>query len=635
MTRTSARRAPAAGRARRLGAAGAAVAAACLLGLVPAPPAPAATPTAVAARPAAAVQISASSDGTDGRATFGVQPATGKKPDLRPNFSYSVTAGAATRDHIAVFNYSRKPLTLRLYASDGFTTPEGGFDLLAAKDKPRDAGTWLAVGKDTVTVKPRSRVFVPFNVRIPARATPGDHAAGIVAALATRRTDAKGNEAIVEQRVGARVYVRVAGELRPGLTVTGLTTTYHPSTFGAGGATVRYRVRNTGNLRVGVRQAVRVQDLFGGERATGPKDIPELLPGNELEFTARADGVLPTFRGSSTVSVTPLPVQGDTIRIPLPPSAKSAGFTAVSWFYALLAGLLLLGAAGYGVRRWRRRRGGPGSPARRGTAPVWNDSAPRTRAPSGTAARTAAAAALGLLLTGAFAPAAQAAGGGLTVTPEKGSDIELMTLAASGPCPEGSTNLITWIKGPGLPAAGEVLVGNSGLEAYGTGPGGGPVVPLSFTMRDFATMVHLKRLYGTYTLTMTCLKGPFDKTPERTFTGTMRFTKPDAYRDGTQAKPESPAPAKAPGGTAAGTGASPTAPAGQAGGTDPGAVGVPGASTAPTQPAAATAADGSGPDAGALAGAVGAAVLLLAGGGTWWWIRRRPAATAEGVDWDD
>src|SRR5262245_31737385 len=65
-----------------------------------------------------------------GRTTFGIQPSGAKKPDQRPNLSYSVTPGAALRDYVAVWNYGTKPLTLRLYGGDAFITADGGFDVL-------------------------------------------------------------------------------------------------------------------------------------------------------------------------------------------------------------------------------------------------------------------------------------------------------------------------------------------------------------------------------------------------------------------------------------------------------------------------------------------------------------------------
>ncbi|MGH3933281.1 MAG: hypothetical protein ACRDTF_25270, partial [Pseudonocardiaceae bacterium] len=180
--------------------------------------------------------------GSAGPATFGVRPATATAPDTRSHFTFGATPGAILRDFLSVENISEAPLTLRVYASDAFNTPEGGFDLLAGGRKPVDIGAWTVPGQDTVTVGGRSTVIVPFTVTIPHNASPGDHAGGIVASLTTQETNAEGQRVAVEQRVGARIYLRIAGEFTAQLMIDGLTGAFHPSAnpLDGGEATVRY-----------------------------------------------------------------------------------------------------------------------------------------------------------------------------------------------------------------------------------------------------------------------------------------------------------------------------------------------------------------------------------------------------------
>lgn len=108
----------------------------------------------------------------DRKSTFGVQPAGPKEPDARAHFSYGVTGGAAVRDQIAVWNYGDEPLALAVYASDAVNTADGGFDLLPAGVAPKDAGSWIKLEKDKVTVPPKSNVIVPFTVSVPAGSPP-------------------------------------------------------------------------------------------------------------------------------------------------------------------------------------------------------------------------------------------------------------------------------------------------------------------------------------------------------------------------------------------------------------------------------------------------------------------------------
>ncbi|MGI5137495.1 MULTISPECIES: WxL protein peptidoglycan domain-containing protein [unclassified Streptomyces] len=500
----------------------AALLAACLLAVLPA---------AAASATAPATQRSDAGHGGTGRTTFGVQPSAAKKPDARPNFSYGATPGAIVKDHIAVFNYGTKPLMLRVYAQDAFTTADGGFDLYAAKRKPTDAGAWVKLDKNRVKIPARSRVIVPFTLTVPTKATPGDHTGGIVASLAASATDKKGNKVAVDQRVGARIYLRVAGEITSRLAVENLHTEYHGTAnpFGSGSATVTYTVRNTGNVRLAAHQAVSVRDAFGGTATVAKlRDLPELLPGDAVTMTTTATGVFPAFRDTTTVTVDPQPVRGDVKFKILPRVTRTVAFSAVPW--ALLAVLLVLaGAATVWLVRRRRRRNPPTGAAK----------STRTIGKKSGAKQAVGLAAVALLTAGAVVagtPAdAQAADGGkLAVTPAKGSDTEPISLTADAPCPAKTTNLIASVTGSGFPRGGQMVVGNSPLTAYTQVAGGGLAIPLTFTMRDYAMTAGFTTLRGTYTFTVSCLKSPFDFHSLRDFTGSLRFTGKTSYTDGTK-----------------------------------------------------------------------------------------------------
>ncbi|WP_217518841.1 WxL protein peptidoglycan domain-containing protein, partial [Streptomyces lunaelactis] len=603
----------------------AAVLAACLLAVLPA--------AAGAASAAAPVPATRPGDGGAGRTTFGVQPSAAKKPDARPHFSYGATPGAAVTDHIAVHNYSKKPLTLRVYAGDAFTTADGGFDLFAANHKSTDVGSWVKLGKNVLSVPGRSHVIVPFTLTVPRNVTPGDHTGGIVASLSAVRTDKKGSKVAVDQRVGARIYLRVAGKLEPRLTVEGLHTTYHGTAnpFGTGSATVTYTVRNTGNVRLAARQAVRVRDLFGGAaKVAAPRDVPELLPGDAVKITTSATGVLPAMRDTTTVTVDPRPVRGDIKHRVLPRVTRVENFWAVPW--AMLALLLVAAGALTLLLVRRRQRCGAGT-----SAPELRPAAARSKQAVGLAAILLTA---GAVVAGAPADAraAEAAeSGGLAVSPARGSDAQPITLSSAAPCPGKTANVIARVTGAGFPRGGQIVVGNAPLATYPKVPGGGLSIPLTYTMRDYASTAGFTTLRGTYTFTVSCLKGAFDLTSLRDFTGSLKFTAKDAYRDGTRVAVKAP-DAKAPGQSeqpvpptvsGGGTGAE----TGSAAGAGAGAPSAPAnGSAAPAgAPAAATEAAAQDSNTALVAWSVGgfAAALLALLVGAAHWARGRRARAAE------
>ncbi|MFD0638853.1 WxL protein peptidoglycan domain-containing protein [Catenulispora yoronensis] len=195
-----------------------------------------------------------------GTSTFGIQPKP--NPNERAAFSYNANAGASVKDTVVVSNFGDQPLTLHVYANDAINTSDGGFDLRPSAEPPKDSGAWVKFDdpKPFQIVPPKSKVELPFTLSVPANATPGDHAAGIVAALTMPSTDGKGNRVNVEQRVGSRIYLRVAGDLKAQLAVTHAVATYHGTwnPLGSGTADITYLITNTGNVRLGAAQSVHV-----------------------------------------------------------------------------------------------------------------------------------------------------------------------------------------------------------------------------------------------------------------------------------------------------------------------------------------------------------------------------------------
>jgi hypothetical protein len=292
--------------------------------------------------------------------TWSVAPSGPKGPNGRPALDYKLYPGATVTDHVAVTNHSKRPLTLRLYANDAFTTAGGGFDLRAGNTAPTGAGGWITPARPTVTLPASSRVVVPFTLTVPADATPGDHAAGLVASLADATTDDAGNRVSVDHRVGARVYLRVTGPLRPVLDVTDVridtATSWNPLSLPR--VTASFTIRNTGNVRLTGRPSARIEGPFGlGARTATTTAIPEILPGGSLRVTIALDAVPPLFHERLTVDILPATADGRAID----PAPARALTTHALWLtpwpqLAALACIALLAAAGLLTRRRRARR---------------------------------------------------------------------------------------------------------------------------------------------------------------------------------------------------------------------------------------------------------------------------------------
>ncbi|MDW5329566.1 WxL protein peptidoglycan domain-containing protein [Plantactinospora sp. KLBMP9567] len=333
-----------------------------LIGLAPPVAVAAPTPTPAAPTPAASAApgpAGTTSPPAKSRVTWGVTPSSQKGPDGRPSFSYKLDPGASVTDYVAVTNHSAEPLALTVYASDAFTTGEGGFDLLAGQEKPVDVGAWVRLTTRTLTVPASSRVDLPFTLTVPTNAAPGDHTGGIVASLATTGTDAQGNQVSVDHRVGTRVYLRVTGELRPALALEDLRVrhrgSYNP--VAGGELTASAMLRNTGNVRLGGQPALRATGPFGlAARTASGAPLPEILPGDAVRVSVQLSGVPPLFRLTATTTVTPMAVDGQVFD-PQPVSvADSRAVWAVPWSQLLLAVATIVGCWALVVLRRRRRQ---------------------------------------------------------------------------------------------------------------------------------------------------------------------------------------------------------------------------------------------------------------------------------------
>lgn len=297
---------------------------------------------------------------------WSVQPSSAKGPDGRDFIIRRAAPGERLTDYVGITNLTERPLTFNVYGTDAYNTEDGSFALLPAADKATDVGSWVQLGATRFTVEPNTRLDVPFSISVPVNATPGDHAGGVVASIAEEVVDAAGQKVLVDRRVAARVYLTVAGAVAPTLKIDTVRLEYVQAANPADGGemTVRYLVRNTGNLRLNGAGVVRVTGPLGWELArTGVMEIPELLPGGSVTVTEKITGVQPTVRLNAEVTVEPANFEQ---KLP----AVTRGTTVWAWPWALIgvlaAGLLYLAFRFVRIRSARRRN----------TEPVGLDPAP-------------------------------------------------------------------------------------------------------------------------------------------------------------------------------------------------------------------------------------------------------------------
>lgn len=270
---------------------------------------------------------------------YGIRPA--KSAD---HFRMELAPGAAGRQTAIVSNRSSKKVTFKVYAADALTTAQGGF-ALRSRDEPQSTiGTWAQLPLDSVTINARSQRNVSFRLTVPAATTPGDYAGGIILEAPPRQGtpgeigDQTAVQLNVVERVGVRIYLKVSGTARAGLSAGPLRVDQQDSAIA-----FTMPVTNTGNVILAPGVTATVRGRVGGNKKLTFTRVDELLPGQSVTVRAtwrrppsliwaRADAAVEHAGGTELV-------QAEVRRVPVIP-------------VAIITVLVLL-ALGVGVRSVR------------------------------------------------------------------------------------------------------------------------------------------------------------------------------------------------------------------------------------------------------------------------------------------
>jgi len=293
------------------------------------------------------------------RAFFGLGPASKTKIDGRPFFNWTATPGARLDDHVAIVNFGTRPVTLRVFVTNAVSTARGGTGFAPRGQARGGPAAWVTIhfphNSPIVHLAPRSKVILSVTLAIPKNAPPGDHVGAIVAALTSVIQSKHHARVHFVQQVADRIVTRVAGKLRPRLSVLRLRVISPGSVSGVatGSAALAFTVQNTGNELLGGKVTVSVSGLLGSTEArTDVVTVPVLLPGGSDSATVQVPGVYAEFLMTGKVSIVPTVVTGQYDPGLTDFSAQTT-FWAVPW---VPVGLVIALAAAAGLWYWRRRR---------------------------------------------------------------------------------------------------------------------------------------------------------------------------------------------------------------------------------------------------------------------------------------
>jgi hypothetical protein len=270
----------------------------------------------------------------------------------RTRFSYKVDPGQTVTDHVKVSNPGTTTVDITVFAADAYNDDNGDFALRPTADKSSDAASWTAFeGKPQlkITLAHGQSKVVTFTVTVPKNATPGDHAAGVLAAATTA------GQVAVERRIADRMYVRVSGKLQPSLTISSFAATYHNGLNPlAGSISVAATLTNNGNVALEGVTTLTATTWFGlSIGRLNRTDLAEILPGNTVTVTYEVTGV-PQVGFAGVKMLLQSGISGDAPDPgPLPVFQRETFVPAIPW---VVLGVIVLGVGVWLILRWRSRR---------------------------------------------------------------------------------------------------------------------------------------------------------------------------------------------------------------------------------------------------------------------------------------
>jgi dihydroorotate dehydrogenase (fumarate) len=285
---------------------------------------------------------------------FGGGPSDGDGPDRRTAFLYQIDPGQHLEDSYYIKNSGTTAQNVTVFATDAFTADDGSYAFLDTATEATDGGSWVSfeggAKRLELTLAPGELRTIPFTVDVPADATPGDHAAGILVAAKNGS-----GEVLVERRVATRMYVRVSGDLQAALAVTDISGSYEAqlNPFD-GGVLITVKWENVGNIAISADVVAGVNGPFGiGVAVNEVEHLSQLLPGEQRIVTYAVPGVaqlglvFPYIKAVPQITDELRPVEGMTTRI-----ERDVMVPAVPWWLVILIGIAAVIVV---IVVWRRR----------------------------------------------------------------------------------------------------------------------------------------------------------------------------------------------------------------------------------------------------------------------------------------
>ncbi len=200
-------------------------------------------------------------------------------PATRAYFIRRVPGGSGFRDQVVVVNTASAPVQLLVYAVDGLTGVTSGAVYGNRETALRGAGRWVTPAVARISVRAHGHVSVPFRLRVPGSATPGDHLAGLALQNAHPRKSGGGFSVTEIVRTVVGIEVKVPGPAQPRIAVRHVSIAPLP---GTSDPAVVVSLSAVGRRLCKPRLAVALSGPGGAQRVV--RQLDTILPGDAIAY---------------------------------------------------------------------------------------------------------------------------------------------------------------------------------------------------------------------------------------------------------------------------------------------------------------------------------------------------------------
>lgn len=190
-------------------------------------------------------------------------------------FIYTLEPSEVKEAKVNVVNQSDQSVEVKIYPVDAVTTKDGAFAPQSEDREKVDVGAWITMSASELSLKPNETKAVDFTIKVPENAEVGDHMGAIIVQGKEAPAAGEGTVMRVVSRVGARIYLTVAGEMIKELELENFSYKIEE------GQVVFYlTLTNKGNIRISPKGEIEIKDKSGNaadkikitEREVFPKD---------------------------------------------------------------------------------------------------------------------------------------------------------------------------------------------------------------------------------------------------------------------------------------------------------------------------------------------------------------------------